>query len=370
MKKITILLAILFTIIFASCQKNGYTVEGSFSDGTYDGKVVFLQRIDSLNAQAPTILDSATVKDSKFTFKGVAEEKPTMGFLSVGKLEVAEQDSPVATFIIEPGTIKVTFNKLAVAVTGTQANEDFNKTLIVMNQLADLYKEISDAGGLEGVPVDSAGNDVMTRVNNLQEAMKKASFDFLKTNMDNKAGEFLFYNSASGLSREELAELIALGDSAFRNKPEIKQLEAELKRVIPAEGQMYADVQLVDKDGNPVALSSYVGKSKCVLVDFWASWCAPCIQEMPHLIKTYNTYKGKGLEIVGISVDDDKIAWLDAVSKHKMTWVQLADATKSASETYGINSIPHTILIDADGTIVAKNLRGKALEDKIAEMLK
>ncbi|MDU1891532.1 MAG: TlpA disulfide reductase family protein [Dysgonomonas sp.] len=369
MKKITFFLVVL-AIALASCQKNGYTVEGTFSDNTFDGKVVFLQKIDSLAAEKPTIIDSATVKGNKFTFKGVAEDKPIMGFLSVGRLEQAEQNSPVATFILEEGTINVTFKDVAVAVGGTQRNDDFNKTLVIMNQLADLYKAVSDAGGVEGMPLDSAGQDVPTRVMKLQEDMKKASLEFMKGNMDNKAGEFLFYNSASSLSREELSELIALGDSTFRNTPNIKMLEAELNRVIPAVGQQYSDVKLVDKDGNSVDLSVYVGESKCLLVDFWASWCGPCIQEMPNLIKAYNTYKSKGLQIVGISVDDDKAAWLDAVNKHKMTWIQLADASRMASETYGVNTIPHTILIDQNGTIVAKDLRGKELDDKIAEMLK
>ena len=90
---------------------------------------------------------------------------------------------------------------------------------------------------------------------------------------------------------------------------------------------------------------------------------------MPGLIKTYNAYKAKGLEIVGISVDEDRQAWLNAVKTHKMTWIQLADDTKSASELYGVNTIPHTVLLDGNGVIVAKDLRGAALEAKIAEIL-
>ena len=254
--------------------------------------------------------------------------------------------------------------------TTARTNEEFNKVHVVMNKMADLYKEVNDAGGVQAVPLDAQGMDAPTRMQKLQEEMQKASFEFTKANMTNKAGEFLFYSSASSFTMDQLKELVALADSTFRNKPEIQALEKELNKVVPEVGKAFADVHLVDADGKPVALSSYVGKNKCVLLDFWASWCPPCIKEMPTLKKTYETYKSKGLEIVGISVDDDKQAWLNAVKNNKMDWVQLADDNKIASETYVVSSIPHTVLLDQNGVIVAKGLRGKELDDKIAEILK
>lgn len=364
MKKITLFLTVL-TIIFASCQdKNAYTIEGNFTENTFDGKTVYLQKIDSMQSESSTLVDSAVVKDGKFKLKGIAEAKPTMGFISVGKLESPEPDSPVGTLILEPGTIKITLGKNSVNTTGTPTNDQFNKVQVQMNDLAKLYQEVNDAGGIQAV------ENATQRMQSLQADMQKAIFDFTKANMSNKAGEFLFYSSASSMTTEQLKELLLLADSTFLNTSEIKALSQELNRIIPEVGQPYANVQLMDMAGKTVSLSDYVGKSKCVLLDFWASWCGPCIQEMPNLVKTYATYKGKGLEIVGISVDEDKQAWLNAVKAHNMTWVQLADETKAASELYGVNTIPHTILIDANGIIVAKDLRGKDLDEKIAAMLK
>lgn len=371
MKKITFFLVVLMAV-FVSCQdKNAYTVEGTFGSGKFDGKTVFLQKIDSVRAETPTVIDSTTVKDAKFSFKGTTNDEVALGFVSIGKLGQLEEESPVATVILEPGKINITFKENGdVTIGGSAKNDDYNKVLTVMNNVAAIYKEVSDAGGVQGVPLDSEGNDVNTRMTKLQEEMQKASFDFAKANMTNKAGQFIFFTSASSFTREQLKDLLSSADSVFLNTPEMQMIQTELNRVIPEIGQPFADVQLVNNSGSSVKLSDYAGKSKCTLIDFWASWCRPCLEEMPNLKKIYAAYKGKGLEIVGISVDEDKNEWLDAVKKFGMNWVQLADDQRQAGEAYGLTAIPHTILLDQNGVVVAKELRGKELEDKIAEILK
>lgn len=372
MKKITFLLALL-AIILVSCQdKNAYTIEGNFADEKFDGKLVYLQAIDSVTAQAPTVLDSTIVKKNKFTFKGSAGDDVALGFVSVGKLgSTVEENSPVGTVIMESGKINITFKENGdVILGGTPRNDEYNKVLGVMNDVAAMYKEISEAGSVEAVPVDSVGNDVNARMDKLQDNMQKASFDFAKANMTNKAGQFIFFTSAGSFSRDQLKELIAVADSAFLKTPQMQMLQEELNRVVPEVGKSYADAQLIDANGKPVKLSEYVGANKCVLVDFWASWCKPCMEEMPNLKKIYATYKSKGLEIIGISEDEDKNAWLNAIKKNGMNWVQLADDQKLAAEIYAVRAIPHTVLLDKDGIVVAKDLRGKELENKIAEILK
>ena len=137
------------------------------------------------------------------------------------------------------------------------------------------------------------------------------------------------------------------------------------------EGKIAPDFSLPNVEGDTISLHKMRGKVK--LVDFWASWCAPCRKEMPNLVKLYKHYQTKGLEILGVSIDDKADAWKKACFEEGITWksVRTPEGSKSPIlQQYMIQSIPFTILLDADNRIVAVNLRGKALEDKIAEMLK
>ena len=128
-----------------------------------------------------------------------------------------------------------------------------------------------------------------------------------------------------------------------------------------------------DLNGKQVKLSDWVGKGKYVFVDFWASWCGPCRKEMPNVVEAYNRYKDKGLEIVGVSFDSNKLQWSAAVEKLGMTWPQMSDLKGwecAAAKVYGIRSIPSNILIDPQGKIVAMDLRGSKLQTVLAELLK
>ncbi len=363
MKKITLLLFIL-AIVFASCKDKGaYTIEGNFADNAYDGKMVYLQKMDSLQSESLTVIDSAAIKDGKFNLKGVTEA-PVMGFVSVGKFEAADPDTPVGTLILEAGNIKISFDKTNITLAGTPKNDEFNNIHAVMNKLTDMISKIN--------PQDANNPEVGKKVNDLQEELQKATFDFSKANIDNKAGEFLFYSSAKTFTKEQLKELISASDSTFRSRPEIQELLKQLDRVRPEVGNPFSDVQLVNQEGMPVSLSDYVGKNKLVLVDFWASWCQPCIQEMPNVAAAYSKYKNKGFEIVGISLDEKAEAWTGAITRLKMTWPQMSDLkgrSSSLSAPYNISSIPTTILVDKNGKIIAKNLSGKELDKKLAEIL-
>ena len=113
--------------------------------------------------------------------------------------------------------------------------------------------------------------------------------------------------------------------------------------------------------------------NKYVLLDFWASWCGPCMGEVPHLKKTYDEFHKKGFEIFGVSLDRDRDKWLDAVKQNNMNWIHVSSLDafgNAAAEAYAVQAIPTNLLIDAEGKIVAKNLRGEELYEKIAELLK
>ena len=130
------------------------------------------------------------------------------------------------------------------------------------------------------------------------------------------------------------------------------------------------DIAGENTEGKETRLSDFVGKGNYVLVDMWASWCAPCREEIPNLAEIYNTYKDKGLVILGIATWDKKDRIIKAIEDLNMTWPQLLDTRQKVMELYGVNGIPHIILFAPDGTIVARNLRGDEMKQKVAEIMK
>ncbi len=135
-------------------------------------------------------------------------------------------------------------------------------------------------------------------------------------------------------------------------------------------GQEAPEILLPSPDGSQMALSSFRGK--VVLIDFWASWCGPCRKEMPNVVKAYAKFKDKGFEIFGVSLDQDRDRWVEAIAKDGMTWPQVSDLKyweSAPARLYNVQSIPYTVLLDKEGKILYKNLRGAALEEKLAELL-
>jgi peroxiredoxin len=138
-----------------------------------------------------------------------------------------------------------------------------------------------------------------------------------------------------------------------------------------AVGQKAPDFTLDDVDGNPVALSSKIG-SKLLLVDFWAAWCNPCRQENPNVVKIYKDFSKKGFDVFGVSLDRDKEEWVKAIADDRLTWTHVSDLQYwncAAAKLYAVNAIPANFLLDENGIIIARNLRGEDLYNKISEVL-
>jgi peroxiredoxin len=153
----------------------------------------------------------------------------------------------------------------------------------------------------------------------------------------------------------------------------VKVKEQTEKQKKTAVGTKFIDFEMQTPEGKTVKLSDYAGKGKVVLVDFWASWCGPCRREMPNLVEAYAQYKGKNFEIVGVSLDQDAAAWKESIKKLNMTWPQMSDLKfwqSEGAQLYAVNSIPHTVLIDGDGTIIARGLHGEGLQAKLTEVVK
>ena len=185
----------------------------------------------------------------------------------------------------------------------------------------------------------------------------------------------LFYIYGGLLDEDEIQKLIASNAACF-STPLLKPLVDQFTRRAEAmklhqPGSQFKDIALQTPQGATKRLSDYCGKGNYVLVDFWASWCGPCRAEMPNVKKAYEKYHGKGFEIVGVSLDNDKAAWTGAIQRMNLPWIHLSDLKGWQSEAaalYGISSIPATMLVDPQGKIVEFGLRGEQLEVKLAEL--
>ncbi len=179
----------------------------------------------------------------------------------------------------------------------------------------------------------------------------------------------------SGLKKKNHPNMITFGNQVIdsakdKNDPKIIKLQKQIDRAKSfMRGAPAPDFAQKDPEGNERSLSDL--KGKIVLIDFWASWCGPCRRENPNVVKLYNKYKDQGFEILGVSLDRDKTRWMKAIKKDKLEWLHISDLKgwkNSAAKLYGVSSIPHTVLVDREGKIIARNLRGATLEQKLAEV--
>ncbi len=181
------------------------------------------------------------------------------------------------------------------------------------------------------------------------------------TNYLNPEEEFVFLDSLAQMLEKEIPH-------SSHVQKFVTQINAQKSLAV---GQKAPEISLPNPDGEIIKLSSLRGQY--VLVDFWAEWCGPCRKENPNVVKVYKKYHDKGFEIFGVSLDRDKDKWLKAIKQDNLTWVHVSDLKYWNSEVvplYSITGIPFTVLLDREGNIIAKNLRGKALEDKLAEIFK
>jgi len=240
-------------------------------------------------------------------------------------------------------------------------------------------------------PIATELKDVITKIqtklkagNNTEADLApelKAFDDLLAKHKDNKTDELaqVLYMKATLFSQvlrnetkgKELLEQLKreFPDSKFVAQIK-RQEEAEKAQADLVVGKAFPDFNEKDTAGKPLSLSGYRGK--VVLVDFWATWCGPCITELPNVLATYEKHHSAGFEIIGISLDQDGKKLANFVKEKKMTWPQFFDGNgwqNKLAQQYGVNSIPATYLLDREGKIVAKDLRGEKLEAAVAAAL-
>jgi len=373
MKKLVVVLAAL---LFVSCNK--FSIEGT-ATGIKDGTKVYLEGSGEMG---PMPIDTVEVKDGKFEFEGKSE-LPEIGFISIdGVIDPQFQTRKMVPLIIEKGSVEVVFNKDEIQksqISGTTNNDKFAE----YNKKADvIYKKLQafQTANQEAMIAAQKSKDEAT-IKKLQtqylaivDEMDKQSIDFIKNNPDAFLSVLLLENfiSRGKLPTSEVKSYFDKLDSSLlatkSAKNTKKMIDAKLKN---EKGQQAQDFSAKTPDGKTVSLKQVLGK--VTIIDFWASWCEPCRKENPSVVALYNELHAKGLNIIGVSMDDDATKWKEAIAKDKLTWTQVSTLkgfqVDPIAKQYNVNQIPSTFILDAKGNIVAKDLRGDELKAKVVELL-
>ncbi|WP_292271425.1 TlpA disulfide reductase family protein [Butyricimonas sp.] len=367
----------LFIICFVSlvcCGQEEFTISGTLK-GFTDGNIFILKP----NGNEWDTLAVARMEKGSFELRGKESG------IAMADLVIAGQGEQ--KFMLEKGQFIVRGEKGNISIEGGEAQKLYNcfqaissamtrkedlltkeyyaakesKDERVMKQLLDDLDQLLLEWHIKENELIKANPDAYVSAFVIYTAMNTMHFE-----------NFMLVSLKKHLNYELLREkFMLLGEQGKKTEYGriVADYVAEQERVVI--GALAPDFEITTPDGESISLYALDGKVK--LIDFWASWCGPCRQENPNVVKIYNKFRGKGLEILGISLDSDKKEWTDAIRKDGLRWkhgAELKGWKSSVVQLYKVRSVPCTILLDENNRIVAKNLRGKELEKKIEELLK
>ena len=360
MKKIALVLCAAL-LVLAACNKhqNEYTLNGHLDDAAFEGKMVYLY-----DAFLGTVMDSTTITNGVFSFKD------TVSSPKMVTIRTNEEDMNYNLMaVLEPGTIYA--DLVTDSLSGTALNDVLHRFLVSENALgAGLEEDYYSLMMIEDEEEQKAAmQEFQVRYDEAMAEDNKLVNQYYNENKTNILGVY-FLNSMMEVTYDQLETLLQGAAPEVVNHPSVQMKMELLKKLAATQvGQPYADVDVIDfQTGNAAKLSDYVA-GKIALVDFWASWCRPCRGEIPNIANIYKKY-GDKIAVISLNVWDKPESQAEAIHELNMNWIQLADTTKKATEAYGVNGIPQIILIGADGTILARDLREEAIEEAVVNALK
>ncbi len=330
MKNVTKLGLLLMTAfaMFSCGAGGGFTLNGKI-DGT--------QATEAVLAYGE-VMDTVVVEEGVFKFEGDVEE-PVM-----------------ATLLIE----------------GRQTNIMLENSEITIEGAVDAMVEAAITGSESQLAFDEFIKEIGKHQTSREDYIGFCT-EFCENNADAYFTPYVIGSIASMLQPQEAMDLVAALSPEVQNTKIATELKEQLQKVLAlSEGGKVPDFTMNDQDGKPVKLSDVYKKNKYTLIDFWASWCAPCRQENPNVVANFKKYNEKGFGIIGVSLDKEKDAWIKAIADDELTWVHVSDLQgwkNAAAAEYAVRSIPASFLVDSEGKIMGRNLREAALGSKLSELL-
>ena len=359
-------LALILSLLILSCSnENGFNLNGTI-DAIDDTKVYILQA-DQNNQ--PFIKDSTTVKSNKFSFKGVSAT-PQISYIQV------EGVNGYVLTILENGSINAELYKDSISksqVYGTKSNDDFVKYKSETKSLVEKMNTISSEAQ------DAIMNGDVEIAMKLDKDYKKKEqevllyeWDFIIDNLDSYMSALLLevFMVENKVNKDSIIDVY----ESFSNRIKVSDVGKNISDLLsqfedPIEvGEVAPDFTAPSLDGSNVTLSQELSLNKVTLLDFWAAWCRPCRVENPNLVRLYKLYNNDGFNIIGVSLDRTKEQWEQAVEDDSLLWTQVSNLNfwnDPIARRYSIRAIPQSYLINQDGIVIGKNLRGDDLEEKI-----
>jgi peroxiredoxin len=362
-KTIVFLFAVLIIAACSSRKENQFLISGSVIGA--DTGTVYLMKLDSLGWVS---MDSAVLKKGEFELKGsvTAPEKYKLAIRGY---------SLSYPFFLENSDIKVVLHNDSIGkidVTGSATQDVYNQFMVKSDSMGEAMKKLDE----QYSKADSAGDTATVKkleakFDEMDRSIKDMILDFAKAHGKSVIGPYLIIQNSYRFELPDLQAAAAAFDTALSASRYYKSVEQRIAILKSVQiGQPAVQFTMNDTTGKPVELSSL--KGKYLLVDFWASWCRPCRAENPNVVKAYQAFHAKGFDVLGVSFDRDKSKWEKAIKDDNLTWNHVSDLKfwgNAAGKLYGISSIPSNVLLDKDQVIIARNIKGEELFNKLTELL-
>ena len=349
------------SLLATACTSNptSYVVQGILPDSTYNGEMVYMVEYEKHD-----IRDSVQIVNGTFEFKG------SIDTAAISRIYLQRLYTNI---ILENGKISVDLADPSSAK-GTPLNDQLSRYLKKSEQLRESMiadrKAIADRKDIDKENRDDLFAQQYIRRVSLTDSLNS---EFFTPNRNNALGTFVLWDWADVLSMDKMDSVYATAGDIVRNSVLITRIiENNKRKKQTMAGMPFVDFTIEDghADGSKVSLSDYVGKGKYILVDFWASWCGPCIAETPIIAEVYRKYKGDKFDVLGIAVWDKREETIKAIAEHNIVWPQILNAGTVPTELYGIDGIPQIILFGPDGKIIERDLRGDRLKEKVNEVMR